>query len=130
MVVMVGLGSQVEQKTARLSAGGFFGILFGGLSLAGPFRQMAGEVKEKAEEPARHGFGFCHKTICEQRNRAIRAPFASLVTTASHTWVVRPRCSGVARHRITPSRAVPRKLDLSSMVVNPLAPSGRWVTQP
>src|SRR5262245_45123548 len=130
MVVMVGLGSQVEQKTARLSAGGFFGILFGGLSLAGPFRQMAGEIKEKAEEPARHGFGFCHKTICVQRNSAILPPPASLVTTASHTWVVRPRCTGVARHRIAPSRAVPRKLDVSWMGVDPIAHSGSCVTRP
>jgi hypothetical protein len=41
-----------QKKTARLSAGGFSGIL--GLSLAGPFRQEAGEIEETEEEPARH----------------------------------------------------------------------------
>src|SRR6476659_6866637 len=45
-----------KKKTARLLALAVFWDL-AGLSLAGPFRQMAGEVKEKAEEPARHGFG-------------------------------------------------------------------------
>jgi hypothetical protein len=31
---------------------------------------------------------------------------------------------------IVPSRAVPRKFDLSSMVVNPVAPAGRLEMQP
>jgi hypothetical protein len=31
---------------------------------------------------------------------------------------------------MVPLRAVPRWLDLSSMVVKPLAPSGRWAMQP
>ena len=34
------------------------------------------------------------------RNSAILAPVASLETTASHTWVVRPRWTGVARQAI------------------------------
>jgi hypothetical protein len=49
----------VQKKTARLSAGGFSGFL--GLSLAGPFRQVAGEIKETKEEPARHPGGFKHE---------------------------------------------------------------------
>ena len=63
-----------------------------------------------------------HLGAAEERDPSLRC--ASFVTTASHTWVVRPRCTGVARHRIAPSRAVPRKLAFSSMVVKPFAPSG------
>jgi hypothetical protein len=72
-----------QKKTARLSAGGFFGMLR--LSLAGPFRQVAGEVEEAKEEPAAHDFGFCHKTIWVHLKRAITLPSASFVTTASQT---------------------------------------------
>src|SRR6185436_6041004 len=125
---MVFLGVEPQTKTNRHSAGGFFGIRW--VSLAGSLRQMAG-IKEEAEEEAlRHDFGFCHKIIWVHRNSAIVLPSASWLTTASQTWVVRPRCAGVARQRIPPSRAVPRKFDLSSMVVKPRAPSGSSATQP
>ena len=101
-----------------------------GLSLAGSLRQWAG-IKEEAEEKAQaHRGGFCHKTICVHRNSAILPPLASLLTTASQTWVVRPRCTGVARQAMCPSRAVPRKLDFSSTVVKPFAPCGSAATQP
>src|SRR5687768_8762175 len=70
------------------------------VSLAGPVRPRAGIKEETEEEPVRHGFGFCHKTIWVHLKRAILAPVASLVTTASQTWVVRPRWTGVARQAI------------------------------
>src|SRR5688500_19016211 len=101
-----------------------------GLRLAASVRQEARKVEEKAVEAARHGFGFCHKTIWVHRKSAILRSPPSSVTSASHTWVVRPRCTGVARHAMAPSRAVPRKLDFSSIVVKPLAPCGRLATQP
>jgi hypothetical protein len=59
-----------------------------------------------------------------QRNRATVRPVPVFVTTASHTWVVRPACTLVAMVAIRPSRAVPRKFVFSSIVVKPLAPSG------
>ena len=46
-------------------------------------------------------------------------------TSASHTCVVRPLCIGRAVQTTMPSRAVPIRLLLSSMVVKPLAPAGR-----
>ena len=52
-----------------------------------------------------------------QRNSAIVLPDPASVTTASHTWVVLPAWTFVATVAIRPSRAVPRKLDLSSTVV-------------
>src|SRR5919108_2371354 len=109
----------------------FCGFL--GLSLAGSLRQLAG-IKEEAEKVKRHverheavhRLGLCHKTIWVHRKSAIGrdefAPLASWVTTASQTCVVRPRCTGVARQAMVPSRAVPRKFALSSSVVKPLAP--------
>src|SRR3990172_3700302 len=127
-----------KKNRQACGAGGSLGLV--GVSLAGPFRQQAREEKVKAEEPAAHGSGFKHdfprlvylgqRTIWVQRNCAIFAAVASTLTTASHTWVVRPRCSGVARHRIAPSRTVPRKLAFSSMVVKPLAPRGSPRPQP
>ena len=57
-------------------------------------------------------------------------PFSASVTFAPQTWVVRPRCCGVAMQRKSPIVAVPRKLVLSSMVVKPLAPSGRCAKAP
>jgi hypothetical protein len=47
-----------------------------------------------------------------------------LLTTASQTCVVRPACTLLATVSIRPSRAVPRWLLFSSIVVKPLAPSG------
>src|SRR5207245_5093727 len=70
-----------------------------------------------------------YSTSCVQRNNATVLPFASS-TTASHTCVVRPPCASVARHASSPSRAVPRKFALSSIVVKPTAPSGSDATQP
>jgi hypothetical protein len=58
------------------------------------------------------------------RKSAIVFPVAALLTTASQTCVVRPAWTLVATVVIRPSRAVPRKFDLSSRVVNPAAPSG------
>src|SRR6478672_11843747 len=63
-------------------------------------------------------------TDCVQRNSAIVLPLAELLTTASQTCVVRPAWMLVATTSIRPSRAVLRWLLLSSIVVNPLDPSG------
>ncbi len=71
-----------------------------------------------------------HSTICVQRNSAMARPLSRCVAVASHTWVVRPRWAARALQSTWPSRAVPRKLLFNSMVVKPLAPSGRWATQP
>ena len=57
-----------------------------------------------------------------QRNRAIVFWSSLRTTVASHTWVIRPRCTGRAVQAIVPSRAVPRKLVLSSTVVNVALP--------
>ncbi len=58
------------------------------------------------------------RTICVLRNRAMVLPVDSLVTVTSHTWVLRPMWVGIARPTTrSPSRALPRKLHLSSMVV-------------
>ena len=55
---------------------------------------------------------------------------SSWVTVASHTCVVRPRWWGVASQEMAPSRAVPRKLLFSSIVVNPERYYlGRWTQQ-
>ena len=70
-----------------------------------------------------------HRIICVQRNSAIVLPVSRCVTTASYTCVVRPRCCAVAMQSSVPSRAVPRKLDFSSIVVKPVAPSGRFTIQ-
>ena len=65
-----------------------------------------------------------------QRKRAMTLSFSSLETVTSQTWVVRPRCAGFARPKTAPpSRTVPRKFDLSSIVVNP-TPSGVWYPVP
>ncbi len=71
---------------------------------------------------------FGYRTICVQRNSAIVLPLC--VTVASQTWVVRPMWTAVAVHSMTPSRAVPRWLDLSSTVVKFWAPSGSDEMQP
>src|SRR5262245_31798026 len=73
---------------------------------------------------------FGHSTICVQRNWAmgLAAPWG--VTTASHTCVVRPWCNGFATQTMTPSRAEPKKLLLSSMVVKPDAPAARQHIMP
>ena len=60
-----------------------------------------------------------------QRNSAIVFPVPALVTTASQTCVVRPACTLVATVAIRPSRAVPRKFDFSSIVVNPARALGQ-----
>ena len=60
-----------QKKPPGFSAGGFFGIL--GLSLAGPFRQEAGEIEETEEEPARHRGGFKHDSA-GLSNHALRMP--------------------------------------------------------
>ena len=60
-----------------------------------------------------------------QRNMAMARPLASSVTRASQTCVVRPPWTSVASHATPPSRTVPKKLDFSSTVVKPRAPSGR-----
>ena len=65
-----------------------------------------------------------------QRNSANVLPVSSAVTVASHTWVVRPPWANRARQTIAPSRTVPRKFALSSIVVNPVAPSGSTSRQP
>ena len=39
---------------------------------------------------------------------------------------MRPRCTGVAMHAMMPSRAVPKKFDFNSIVVNVLAPWADW----
>ena len=92
-----------QKKTARLlGAGGFFGL--GKLSLAGAFRQKAVEKAVK-EEPVAHRRGlkhtpkalgkqcpyFGHNTICVHRKSATFAPLPSTMTSASQTWVLRPR---------------------------------------
>ena len=51
------------------------------------------------------------------------------LTVDAHTCVARPRCSASVTHASVPSRVVPRKLLFSSMVVKPLAPSGRCAKQ-
>lgn len=48
-----------------------------------------------------------------QRNSASVRLVAASLTMASHTWVLRPACSSRASQKISPSRAVPRKLHLS-----------------
>src|SRR5450432_4280914 len=57
------------------------------------------------------------RTSCVQRKRAIFLPVTVSVTTASHTCVALPRCTGVATQTMVPARAVPRKLLFNSMVV-------------
>jgi hypothetical protein len=47
-----------KQKPPSLWAGGFRRIL--GLSLAGPVRQQAGEIKEEKAGPLLHREGFKH----------------------------------------------------------------------
>ena len=69
-------------------------------------------------------------SICVQRNSAIVLPSALRVTVASQTCVVPPRCTGRAAQLIVPSRAVDRKLHLSSTVVKFAMPSGRCAMQP
>ena len=64
----------------------------------------------RTSTPSHADFG--HSTICVQRKSAIVPPSSCRVTVASHTCVVRPRCTGLATHVSVPSRAVPRKLAL------------------
>src|SRR5690606_3752510 len=94
--------SWLEDKKNRQAFGtGGFSRGFGGVSLAGPFRQQAREVKEKTKEETgkavdtTHGGGFNHemstlvylghRIICVHRKRARRFPLASILTSASHT---------------------------------------------
>src|SRR5215471_1951941 len=70
-------------------------------------------------------FARGQRMSCVQRNSASVRPFDASVTTASHTCVVLPRCDGVATQVRRPSRAVPRKLVFSSIVVKFSAPGGR-----
>ena len=64
-----------------------------------------------------------------QRKSAIGRP-SGAATVASQSCVVRPPWMSVASHVIVPSSAVRRKLVLSSIVVKPVAPSGRLRMQP
>src|SRR5438874_9195654 len=73
---------------------------------------------------------FGQRTICVQRKSAIVPPSSWRETVASQTCVVRPRCAGFAMHVSVPSRAVPRKLVFSSIVVKLSAPGGKCATQP
>src|SRR3954453_1754599 len=131
-----------QKKTARLSAGGFLDSVRFELSRSLPpggrenrkSRKTGRRRKEartgESSHPLNHNSYLGHNTIWVQRKSAILVSVPSSVTCASHTWVVRPRWTGVARQPIAPSRAVPRKLAFSSRVVKPLAPGGRWATQP
>ena len=68
-----------------------------------------------------------YRTICVQRNKAMVFRVSRCVTTASHTCVVLPRCAAFARHSMWPWRAVPKWLDLSSMVVRvQWRPAAAW----
>jgi len=68
-------------------------------------------------------------TNCVQRNSAIGRP-SGVLTCASQTCVVRPPWTSRASQVIVPSRAVRRKFVFSSIVVNPVPPSGRLTMQP
>jgi hypothetical protein len=57
---MVFLEGGPKKKPPGFRLAVFSGIL--GLSLAGPFRQEAGEIEETEEEPARHVPGFKHES--------------------------------------------------------------------
>lgn len=57
-------------------------------------------------------------------------PVVSLTTVASQTCVVRPPWTSLATQATPPSRAVPMKLDFSSAVVKPVAPSGSAARAP
>src|SRR3954466_15815850 len=136
------MGSPWQKKTARLLAGGFFGFGLFELSRSLPpgargnrksrktGRRRKEAVTGDSSHPLNHNSYLGHNTIWVQRKSAILVSVPSSVTCASHTWVVRPRWTGVARHAMAPSRAVPRKFALSSSVVKPLAPGGRCATQP
>lgn len=78
----------------------------------------------------RSPYSFGHSTIWVQRNRAIVLSVSRCLTVASQSWVMRPRCAASARHSMTPSCAVPKKFDFSSIVVKPVDPSGNARTQP
>ena len=65
-----------------------------------------------------------------QRKSATTRRVASSVTRASQTWVVRPSWTHVASQAIPPSRTVRRKFAFSSIVVKPVAPSGRLAMVP
>src|SRR6266851_6273696 len=73
---------------------------------------------------------LAYRIICVQRNNAMVFPVSLWVTIVSQTWVVLPRCTGFALPIIVPSLAVPKWLDLSSIVVKPVAPGGRFITHP
>src|SRR5437773_6732909 len=70
------------------------------------------------------------RTSCVHRNNAICLPSPLRVTTASHTCVELPRCTGRATVAIVPSFAVVKKLLFSSAVVKFSAPAGRCAMQP
>jgi hypothetical protein len=85
-------------------------------------------VQERS--PAGSAQGRGHKTSWVQRNCAIGRPLSTAVTTASQSWVDRPRCNAFAVQWIVPSRTVLRKFVFSSIVVKPLAPSGSVLKEP
>ena len=64
-----------------------------------------------------------------QRKSAMGRPSAS-VTVASQSCVVRPPWTSLASHAIVPSCALRTKFVFSSIVVKPVAPSGRDSMQP
>lgn len=68
--------------------------------------------------------------IWVQRNIASLRLVPSSLTSASHTWVVRPECDSEATQAIAPCRVVAKKFDLSSIVVKLSAPSGSEATVP
>src|ERR1700679_2794530 len=82
--------------------------------------------------PGQCRFDYClaSRIICVQRNSARVLPVSLWVTMASQTWVVLPRCTAFALPTMVPSRAVPKWLDLRSMVVKPVAPAGRFAMHP
>jgi hypothetical protein len=66
---MVHLNRKARAKKNRQAFGWrFFGIRR--LSLAGPVRQQAGEVKEETEEPAAHEERFNHTRQCLANDQA------------------------------------------------------------
>jgi len=48
-----------------------------------------------------------YSSNCVQRNSISVRPLSAWLTVASHTWVVRPRCTARATQRTVPSRALP-----------------------
>src|SRR5271165_4752879 len=62
--------------------------------------------------PPRASAHFAYRIIWVQRNSASVLLVSLCVTRASHTCVVLPRCTALARLARVPWRAVPRWLDL------------------